>query len=58
MYYSLVSGWILFAIGMSQFPLWAMWYIWLHWNEGLWKVFIFLNVSQIKVLIYTFLCYL
>ncbi|XP_020712549.1 sodium-dependent nutrient amino acid transporter 1 isoform X2 [Ceratitis capitata] len=32
-----VSGWILFAIGMSQFPLWAMWYIWLHWNEGLWK---------------------
>uniref|UniRef100_A0A0K8VKH9 Sodium-dependent nutrient amino acid transporter 1 n=1 Tax=Bactrocera latifrons TaxID=174628 RepID=A0A0K8VKH9_BACLA len=32
-----VSGWILFTIGMAQFPLWAIWSISTHRNEGIWN---------------------
>ncbi|XP_054729587.1 sodium-dependent nutrient amino acid transporter 1-like [Anastrepha obliqua] len=32
-----VAGWILFTIGIAQFPLWAIWHIGSHRNGGVWK---------------------
>uniref|UniRef100_A0A1A9WAV7 Transporter n=1 Tax=Glossina brevipalpis TaxID=37001 RepID=A0A1A9WAV7_9MUSC len=30
-----VAGWILFTIGLSQFPLWALWYIQGHYENSI-----------------------
>ncbi|XP_037726426.1 sodium-dependent nutrient amino acid transporter 1 [Drosophila subpulchrella] len=34
-----VAGWLLFAIGAAQFPLWGIWYISRHSEGTLWKSF-------------------
>jgi len=33
-----VAGWLLFAIGAAQFPLWGIWYISRHSEGTIWKV--------------------
>ncbi|XP_037954738.1 sodium-dependent nutrient amino acid transporter 1 [Teleopsis dalmanni] len=30
-----VAGWLLFIIGLSQFPLWGIWYLWTHYDNNL-----------------------
>lgn len=34
-----VAGWLLFAIGAAQFPLWGIWYISRHSEGTIWKSF-------------------
>ncbi|XP_017064193.1 sodium-dependent nutrient amino acid transporter 1 [Drosophila eugracilis] len=34
-----VAGWLLFAIGAAQFPLWGLWYISRHQQGTLWQSF-------------------
>ncbi|EDW81840.1 uncharacterized protein Dwil_GK25473 [Drosophila willistoni] len=35
-----IAGWIVFAIGTAQFPLWGIWYISHHRNGNLWQSFV------------------
>jgi len=40
-----VAGWLLFAIGAAQFPLWGIWYISRHSEGTIWKVRLNINMK-------------